>query len=93
MTVEYEFVPLIARRDIDGREWTFAKGRHLVGKRGAGGTWTVWPRRDPLAYLIGVPDELVREIVPFTPCPNCGKRYASVAGAVYCCGYKLPKTN
>jgi hypothetical protein len=55
---------LIARRDIVGPEWTFAKGRHLVGKRDGPGRWAVWPRRDPCAFLIGVPDELVREIVP-----------------------------
>jgi hypothetical protein len=54
---------LVARRDIVGPEWTFAKGRHLLGRREASG-WAVWPRRDPTAYIVCVPDDLVREIVP-----------------------------
>jgi hypothetical protein len=54
-------VRLIARRDIVGREWTFARGRHLLGRREASG-WAVWPRRDPTSYIVCVPDELVREL-------------------------------
>lgn len=57
-------VRLIARRDIVGREWAFAKGRHLLGRPDGQGQWTVWPRRDPQAYLVCVPDELVRELLP-----------------------------
>lgn len=52
---------LVARRDIAGAAWTFAKGRHLLGMKDAG-SWTVWPRRDPTAYIIGVPDDMVRLI-------------------------------
>jgi hypothetical protein len=55
-------VRLAARRDIVGPEWTFYKGQRLVGKRDGPGRWAVWPRRDPLAFLVGVPDELVREL-------------------------------
>lgn len=58
---------LVARRDIVGPEWTFQKGRHLVGKRDGPGRWAVWPRRDPLAFLVGVPDELVRELPEVHP--------------------------
>ena len=47
-----------ARRDIVGREWTFHRGRRLLGRREVSG-WVVWPRRDPLAYLICVPDDFV----------------------------------
>ena len=56
-------VKLIARRDIVGREWTFYRGQHLVGQRDGTG-WAVWPRRDPLSYLVGIPDELVRIAKP-----------------------------
>ena len=53
---------VVARRDIVGPEWTFYRGQKLIGQRDGPGRWAVWPRRDPLAYLVGVPDELVREL-------------------------------
>ena len=55
-------VRLVARRNIVGPEWTFSKGQRLVGQRDGPGRWAVWPRRDPLAFLVGVPDDFVREL-------------------------------
>jgi hypothetical protein len=77
----YPLIRLIARRDIHGPEWTFAKGRHLVGKRDGPGRWAVWPRRDPLAFLVGVPDELVREIKDKRAKP---KKSSSVRSSLKC---------
>ena len=55
-------VRLIARRDIVGPEWTFPRGQRLLGQRDGPGRWAVWPRRDPLAFLVAVPDDFVREL-------------------------------
>lgn len=52
---------LVARRDIEGPEWTFRRGQRLLGERHPSG-WHVWPRRDRGAYLVCVPDELVRVV-------------------------------
>lgn len=50
---------LLAKQDIVGRLWTFPKGKRLVGKRGEH-CWSVWPRNQPDAFIVGVPDDLVR---------------------------------
>ena len=65
MTTGNTLTRLVARRDIVGRDWTFYKGQYLGGKRdGPEGTWSVWPRRAPTAFLVCVPDELVRKLKP-----------------------------
>ena len=56
---------VVARRDIVGREWTFPRGRRLLGRRDASG-WTVWPRPAPDAYICCVHDDFVRDL----PCSS-----------------------
>jgi len=57
-------INFIARREIFSPERTFAKGKHLVGRQAASGTWTVWARRNPLETIEGVSSELLRQRLP-----------------------------
>lgn len=61
MSKDRQIKRLIARRDIEGPEWMFVRGQRLLGRKGRD-LWTVWPRRDPGAYICCVGSDYVKVV-------------------------------
>lgn len=57
-------VRLRVRKEIEGAEWSFPKGKLLHGTKDRDGTWRVWPPGQDFAFICGVPSRYVRRAKP-----------------------------
>ncbi len=55
---------LIARREIEGPEWSFRRGMILVGYKDGAKTWRVWPPGRFDGNLMCVPSRYVAKLIP-----------------------------
>jgi hypothetical protein len=56
---------LIAKKDIEGAEWTFPRGKRLRGfKDYRDNDWRVWPYEQEDAFICCVPESHLKIIAP-----------------------------